>query len=225
MSDSVLPTVEVRTGSGKPVASVIWLHGLGANGHDFEPVVPHLSLPDHLPVRFVFPNAPVRPVTINGGFPSPAWFDIFQLDKGGRQDEPGIRQAIQWTEALIAQENERGVSTDRIVLAGFSQGGAIALATGIRHAERLAGIIGLSTFLPLADQTQNDAAVANRQTPVLICHGSRDGVVPENFGKMSAEALKALDYPVEWQTYPMAHEVCMEEIQLIGQRLASWLGA
>jgi phospholipase/carboxylesterase len=216
---SELPaTVEVETGPA-PRASVIWLHGLGADGHDFEPIVPELQLPPTVPVRFVFPHAPVQPVTINGGARMRAWYDVYNLDGVRREDETGVRASQARVEALVAREKARGVVPRRIVLAGFSQGGAIALQTGLRHAERLAGIMALSTFLPLAATVAKEASAANRDVPVFIAHGMYDDLIPLARGAASRDTLAAAGYRVEWHEYPMQHAVCGEEIADV----ARWL--
>jgi phospholipase/carboxylesterase len=211
----LLETIEVETGSTPPAAAVIWLHGLGADGHDFEAIVPELRLPAALPVRFVFPNAPMQAVTINNGHVMRAWYDVAFGDLEGRSrkpDEAGVRASIAHIEALIAREVERGVPARRIALAGFSQGGAIALATGLRHAHRLAGIMALSTYLPLAESLPAEAAEANRAIPVFFAHGSMDPVIPIEMARSSVERLQSLGYPVQWQEYPMPHSVHPREI-------------
>jgi phospholipase/carboxylesterase len=199
---------------------VIWLHGLGADGNDFAPIVPELVSPDWPSLRFVFPHAPVRPVTVNGGMPMRAWYDILGFDLISRQDEAGIRASIAAVEALIAREHERGVPSERIVLAGFSQGGAIALAAGLRHAQRLAGIVALSTYLPLADSLADERSAANAATPIFWGHGTMDPVVILQRGLDSRTALEALGYAIDWHTYPMPHSVCAEEIA----DLRAWFG-
>lgn len=212
----VLPAVEIEPQSAARHA-VIWLHGLGANGHDFPPIVPELGLGDGLAIRWVFPHAPSIPVTINGGMVMPAWYDITSLDfRSRRHDEAGIRASIDALTRLIERENERGVPCERILLAGFSQGGAIALSGGLRHAERLAGIIGLSTFLPLHEELERERAPANAATPIFVAHGSLDPMVPFESGQLSRERLRALGYQVEWHEYPMLHQVCLEEIRDLG---------
>lgn len=209
-----LDAVEVETG-GIVTRSVIWLHGLGADGHDFEPIVPELAFGD-AGVRFVFPHAPVRPVTINGGIPMRAWYDIASLDRSRPQDEQGIRASAGQLVDLIEREHGRGVAYERIVVAGFSQGGAIALHAGTRFAERLAGIMALSTWLPLAStfeaEALTDRAVPAAEVPVFMAHGSFDPTVPVAFGRASAETLGAAGFPVEWHEYPMGHAVCPDEI-------------
>ena len=208
-------TVEIETGPD-PVGSIIWLHGLGADGHDFEPIVPELQLPATLPLRFVFPHAPVRPVTINGGMSMRAWYDIFSLDRGGPVDEDGIRASGEILNALIQRETERGIPAHRIVAAGFSQGGAIAMHAALRYPESLAGLMALSTYLPLPESLDaeviSNATAANRDIPIFMAHGSFDPVLPMQMGSDSARLLRAKDFEVEWHDYPMAHAVCAEEI-------------
>jgi phospholipase/carboxylesterase len=216
----MLPTVERET-AANPTHSVIWLHGLGADGNDFAPIVPALAAPEWPSLRFVFPHAPVRPVTLNGGVPTRAWFDISGLDMASKQDEAGIRATIADIELLIAREAERGVSAQRIVLAGFSQGGAIALAAGLCHAQKLAGIVALSTYLPISAVIARERHAANAATPIFWGHGSADPVVVMQRGVDSRDRLQALGYSVEWHTYPMQHAVCAEEIA----DLRRWLGA
>ena len=210
----VLETIEMET-APNPSAAVLWLHGLGADGHDFEPIVPELRLPARLAVRFVFPHAPVRPVTINLGMRMRAWYDILQLG-GGPEDEAGIRASQRLLEDLIRRQR---LPAARIVLAGFSQGGAIALQTGLRHAERLAGIVALSTYLPLAASLAAERSAANADVPVFMAHGRHDDLIPIDRAARSRDALAAAGYPVQWRDYPMAHAVCAEEIA----DLSGWL--
>jgi phospholipase/carboxylesterase len=205
-----LETIEIET-APKPAAAVIWLHGLGADGHDFEPVVPELGLPASKPVRFIFPNAPQRPVTINMGMRMRAWYDILQLG-GGTEDEAGIRESQAQVEGLIAREVKRGIPHARIVLAGFSQGGAIVLQTALRHPHRLAGLMALSTYLPLSGTLSMERTAANGDLPVFMAHGSYDNMIPLQRAAQSRDALQALGYAVEWREYPMQHSVCPEEI-------------
>lgn len=214
-----LECVEIET-AASPDASVIWLHGLGADGHDFEPVVPELRLAPTLRLRFVFPHAPVRPVTLNMGMRMRAWYDILQLG-GGPEDEAGVRASQGMVEALIERERSRGVAARRIVLAGFSQGGAIALHTGLRHGQRLAGILALSTYLPLAGSLQAERSEANRDLPIFMAHGEFDDVIPITRAQQSRQALVAQGYAPQWHSYPMPHSVCGEEIADI----AAWLAA
>jgi phospholipase/carboxylesterase len=206
-----LACVEVET-APDPRHAVIWLHGLGADGHDFEPVIPQLVRRGWPPLRFVFPHAPVRPVTVNMGMPMRAWYDIAGFDLAQRQDEAGIRASTSELEALIAREVSRGVAESNMVLAGFSQGGAVALATGLRHARPLAGIVALSTYLPVADATANERQAANAGVPIFMAHGAFDTVVPQFLGERSRDVLRKWGYTVEWHSYPMAHQVCPAEI-------------
>ena len=204
--------IELET-APNPGASVVLMHGLGADGNDFVPIVKELDLAAVGGVRFVFPNAPVMPVSINGGYAMPAWYDIFPgVDIARREDEGGLRRSQATIEQMIENEKARGIPAGRIVVAGFSQGCAMALMTGLRHAERLAGIVGLSGYLPLAATTVAERAEANRDLPIFQAHGTRDGVIPIDRAAASRDALKALGYPVEWHQYPMEHSVCMEEI-------------
>jgi phospholipase/carboxylesterase len=200
------------------VAAVVWLHGLGADGHDFVPMVPELGLPADHGVRFVFPHAPRIPVTLNGGLVMPAWYDIKSLDVRG-QDEAGIRRSDTEVRHLIAREVERGIEPSRIVLAGFSQGGAIALFTGLRHPERLAGIMALSTFLVAPESLDAEATDANRRVPIFQAHGTLDPMVPHALGTMTRDWLTERGWKVEAHDYPMAHQVCREEIVAIGEWL------
>ena len=215
MSD--LQTVEVETGA-EPSASVIWLHGLGADGHDFEPIVPELRLPGTLPVRFVFPHAPVRPVTLNGGMAMRAWYDIVSLDRGGPVDSAGINESSESLEALIDREEKRGIEAGRIVLAGFSQGGAIAINTALRSGGKLAGLMGLSTWLPLPDALESGGL--DTTPPVFMAHGQFDPMIPMQYGRAAADALAEAGFDVDWHDYPMAHAVCPQEIDDI----RAWLG-
>jgi len=214
---TAIEAIEVETGA-QPHAAVIWLHGLGADGSDFEPLVPALRLPARLSVRFVFPHAPERPVTINMGMRMRAWYDIAELG-GLREDEVGIRASQGLLEALVERERARGIEARRIVLAGFSQGGAIALQTGLRHPERLAGVMALSTWLPLSATLAAERHAANADLPVFMAHGRHDEMVGIERARRSREALEALGHPVEWHEYPMGHAVCAEEVDAIG----AWL--
>ncbi len=218
-----LETVEVETGPD-PEASVIWMHGLGADAHDFEPAVPLLQLDSGRSVRFVFPNAPARPVTLNGGMRMRAWYDLISIDRNAAEDEAGIRASAAGIEALIRRERERGVGADRIVIAGFSQGGAMALFTALRYAEAIAGIIALSTYVPIAQATLSEASAANRNTSIFMAHGQFDDVVPVNFARSSRKRLHQLGYDVEWHEYPMAHSVIPEELTDIKAFLDSVIG-
>ncbi|HEX5613461.1 MAG TPA: alpha/beta fold hydrolase [Burkholderiales bacterium] len=212
-----LETIEIETGTS-PTAAVIWLHGLGADGHDFEPVVPELRLPQRLPIRFVFPHAPIRPVTLNQGMRMRAWYDILRLG-GGSEDEAGIRASEKQLVHLIEREGKRGIAPSRIVLAGFSQGGAIALQTTLRLAEPLAGTLALSTYLPLAAKASGERTAASAATPIFMAHGSFDPMIALEHAERSRDALIGMGYRVEWREYPMPHSVCAEEIADI----AAWL--
>ena len=214
--------IEIETREN-PAASVIWLHGLGADGYDFEPIVPELQLPD-IPIRFVFPHAPMQPVTINAGMVMRAWYDVSDTAIR-REDEAGVRGSQALLEGLIAREKQRGSGAGRIVVAGFSQGGAIALQTGLRHAERLAGVMALSCYLPIADKLAEEAHPANRGVPVFMGHGTQDPVVTLARALESRELLERADYRVEWHDYPMAHSVCLEEIRDISAWLRRVLGS
>ena len=210
--------VEVETGAN-PTAAVIWLHGLGADGHDFEPIVPELVRPGERALRFVFPHAPIRPVTLNGGFAMRAWYDIVSLERMGPQDEAGIRASQATVEALIRRENARGIATSRVVLAGFSQGGAVALFAGTRYGEKLAGIMGLSCYLLLAGRLAAERSSANQATPIFLGHGLEDPIVAPLLGEQARGALEAGGYSVEWHSYPMPHSVCPQEVADIAQWL------
>jgi phospholipase/carboxylesterase len=218
MSNEVLTSIEITP--TEPVrAAVIWLHGLGADGSDFEPIVPALGL-EGQGVRFVFPNAPKIPVTINAGMVMPAWYDIRSIDLGRQVDEDAVRTSAAQISALIERENARGIPSDRILLAGFSQGGAMALHVGLRHPHALAGILALSCYLVNADTLEAEGADANKSTQVLQIHGSNDPMVRLDSAEASRDRLQELGYGVEWKTYPMGHEVCLEEVKVIG----GWLG-
>ncbi|HSU78574.1 MAG TPA: alpha/beta hydrolase-fold protein [Burkholderiales bacterium] len=208
-----MDAIQIETGPD-PEAAVIWLHGLGADGHDFEPIVPELELA--APVRFVFPHAPIRPVTINQGMRMRAWYDILQLG-GGPEDEAGLRASQKLTEELIRAQ---GLPAERIVLAGFSQGGAIVLLTGLRYPERLAGVMALSTYLPLAGTLAAERSAPNRETPIFMAHGRYDDLIPMQRAQASREHLQKLGYAVEWHDYPMPHSVCAPEIADLSSFLA-----
>ncbi|WP_018294258.1 alpha/beta hydrolase [Mariprofundus ferrooxydans] len=218
-----LPHITIETGE-KPAASVIWLHGLGADGHDFEPVVPQLGLPADIAVRFIFPHAPSMPVTLNGGYIMPAWYDIRQNDLGIEHDEAGIQASSAGINMLIEQEIMRGIPADRIILAGFSQGAAMALYTGLRKPSPLAGIIVLSGYL-LMPEAAAEYSQASLNTPLFMAHGIDDPVVPFALGDSCARQLKAAGYQLEWHSYPMQHSVCPQEINHIGQWIAERLRA
>jgi phospholipase/carboxylesterase len=219
---TMLETVEIETGPN-PTAAIIWLHGLGADGHDFEPVVPHLLWPGAPALRFVFPHAEVRPVTINGGMAMRAWYDIVSVEGNRGHDEPGIRKSMAQTEELIASETARGIPPGRIVLAGFSQGGAIAIQVALRQQTPLAGLMALSTYLLMADKLRTEA-VPGLALPALVAHGETDPMVPLAMGREAAETLRQLGCTVSWKTYPIPHSVSMEEIADIRAWLQECLG-
>ena len=221
--NTLLPRVELES-APHPTAAVIWLHGLGADGHDFAGLVPELDLSNCPPIRFVFPHAPSMPVTVNGGYVMPAWYDILGPDLVSQQDAAGIQASERAIVALIAQEVARGIPAERIVLAGFSQGCAMALHTGLRLPQRLAGIMALSGYLPLADRFTAERHPANAQTPVFMAHGTQDPVVVIARGEASRDALAALGQPVEWHSYPMPHSLHPREISDISAFLTRVLG-
>jgi phospholipase/carboxylesterase len=214
----LLEAVEIVTGRN-PTGTVIWLHGLGADGHDFAPIVPQLVAPEERPLRFVFPHAMVRPVTVNGGMSMRAWYDILGFNRGIPHDEVGIRASDAEVGVLIRRENERGIPSSHIVLGGFSQGGAISLFSGPRYPDKLAGIMGLSCYMLLEDLLPAQRSRANYQTPIFLAHGTQDPVVDVRRGAEARQLLEAGGYPVEWHTYPMPHSVCPQEIGDI----AAWL--
>jgi phospholipase/carboxylesterase len=217
--DELLPAIEIETAAA-PRFSVIWLHGLGADGSDFEPVVPELGLPADPGVRFVFPHAPQIPVTWNGGFVMPAWYDIISLDSNSRRvDEAGILLSREAIRRLIRRENQRGVPCSRIFLAGFSQGGAVAYTTALTHPESLAGLIALSTYIPSLALIEAEATPANQQIPIFAAHGTADDVVSPELGSRARDLLTDHGYSVTWHDYAMTHSVCLEEIRDIGQWL------
>ena len=211
-----LQTIDLNPG-GTPRATIVVLHGLGADGTDFLPMADQLRLDAVGPVRFVFPRAPVRPVTINGGQPMRAWYDILGMDLVRREDAGGLRESIAQVHRLLDAEVARGVPASRIVLAGFSQGCAITLGAGVRYPQRLAGLVGMSGYLPLADTTAAERQVAHRDLPVFLGHGRSDGIVPLVRGTAARDTLQALGHPVEWHDYPMEHSVCLEEVQHVQQ--------
>jgi phospholipase/carboxylesterase len=215
---TMLETIEVET-AAKPNAAIIWLHGLGADGHDFEPIVPEIVRQGERAWRFVFPHAPVRPVTINGGMSMRAWYDLKGLDRRAAEDMAGFRDTDARIRHLIAQESKRGIAANRIVLAGFSQGGAVALCTAPRFPEKLAGVIALSCYLPAESTFKAERAPANDTTPIFMAHGQGDTVLPMSLGTQSRDYLKAQGYLVEWHDYPMAHAVCAAEIADIREYL------
>ena len=220
----MLEVIEAETGE-HPVATILILHGLGADGNDFVPIAEELQLDAVGPVRFIFPHAPVIPVTINNGYRMRAWYDIAGFDADAPQDEAGLRRSQALVEALVAREKQRGIASDRIVLAGFSQGCAMALLTGLRHAKPLAGIAGLSGYLPLADKTAAERHPANQQTSVFLAHGAHDEVVALERAEASRDALQALGYPVEWHEYLMGHAVSPLEIEELNDWLVRVLSA
>jgi phospholipase/carboxylesterase len=202
-----------------PTAAVIWLHGLGADGFDFVPIVPELGLPASLAVRFIFPHARERPVTINNGYVMRAWYDIRGVARSAAEDEAGIRESEARVAELVAAQEHSGIPAGRIVIAGFSQGGAIALQTALRYPQALAGVMPLSTYLPLQQTLATEASAANRHIPILMCHGVRDPMLPVQLGEVSCQLLRSLGYKVDWHTYPMEHSVCPAEVADI----SSWL--
>ncbi|HZO40903.1 MAG TPA: dienelactone hydrolase family protein [Methylomirabilota bacterium] len=216
----LLEAIEIET-AASPTCSIIWMHGLGADGHDFVDIVPQLGLPARPGIRFVFPHAPMRPVTINAGYVMRAWYDI--RDDGGtrREDPAGVRASQKSIEALLEREKARGVPARSIVLAGFSQGGAMALHTALRYGERLAGIMALSCSLPLADTLGAEASPANRDVPIFMAHGTHDPMIPMARAMRAREILSGLGYRLEWHEYPMPHSVCLEEVRDI----SAWLGS
>ena len=216
----LLEAIEIET-AASPTCSIIWMHGLGADGHDFVDIVPELGLPARPGIRFVFPHAPMRPVTINAGYVMRAWYDI--RDDGGtrREDPAGVRASQKSIEALLEREKARGVPARSIVLAGFSQGGAMALHTALRYGERLAGIMALSCSLPLADTLGAEASPANRDVPIFMAHGTHDPMIPMARAMRAREVLSGLGYRLEWHEYPMPHSVCLEEVRDI----SAWLGS
>lgn len=214
----MLETIEIETRPA-PTYSVIWLHGLGADGHDFEPIVPELVRPNWPGIRFTFPHAPVRPVTVNGGVRMRAWYDILGMEIAQRQDEAGVRQSIEQVQALLDRETARGIPPEKQFLAGFSQGGAITLALTVRRQLPLAGAIALSTYLPIANNLAAELGAAARSIPVFMGHGAMDPVVPQGLGLMSRGSLTQLGLNVTWHSYPMPHSVCAEEIS----HIADWI--
>jgi len=218
MDAPLLETIELQT-APDPAWTILWLHGLGADGNDFAPIVPELVREDWPALRFVFPHAPQREVTINGGLRMRAWYDIRDANLASRADEAGVEQSIRQVEALIAREAGRGVPASRLVLAGFSQGGAITLAAGLRRTEPLAGLIALSAYLPMIERAASDTTTQAVGQPLFMGHGAQDPVVPYAAGEYSAAALRRLGFSVDWHRYPMPHSVCAEEIR----DLAAWL--
>ncbi len=218
----LLPAIELAT-NHNPTASVIWLHGLGADGNDFVPVVKELQLPASLPVRFIFPHAPEQPVTINNGMVMRAWYDVAHDGLDRRPDDAGVIKSVAAVNDLIAREIARGIPSRRIVVAGFSQGGAVALCAGTRYPQRLGGILALSTYLPMPEQLASVASEANRNLPIFMAHGQQDNVIPLRMAEVSRTHLENLGYPVQWHVYPMAHSLCMEEVGALSQWLQQQL--
>jgi phospholipase/carboxylesterase len=210
--------VEIETGP-RPVATIIWMHGLGADGHDFEPIVPELVRPGERSLRFVFPHAPVRPVTLNNGYRMRAWYDIVSIQRGAAQDEAGIRASHGIVESLIRRENERGIASNKIVLAGFSQGGAMALYSGTRYPDKLGGIMGLSCYMLFESRFAAERTAANHATSIFLGHGTQDPVVSPLLGEATRRLLETEGYAVEWHAYPMPHSVSPQEVADI----AAWL--
>ena len=223
MADRQLNFLEVNPQS-KPAAAVIWLHGLGVDGHDFEPIVPELQLPESLPIRFVFPHAPKRAVTVNFNMVMPAWFDILDIAGPHKVNVDDIHESSRQLADLIQVEVQRGLPPDRIILAGFSQGGTIALHTGLRYPEKLAGIMALSTYLPTADQLANERSHANRDIPIFMAHGTSDPLIGIENAVRTRKALSHLGYTIRWQEYPVEHTVCHDEIQDIRSWILDILG-
>jgi len=223
---ALLETIEIET-APNPAAAVIWMHGLGADGNDFAPIVPEIDLGSLPGIRFIFPHAPMMPVTINNGYVMRAWYDVTYGDlegkPGKKADEKGVRASQAAIARLVARENQRGIASRSVVLAGFSQGGAIALQTGLRYPERLAGVMALSTYLPLADNLPAEASARNKDVPIFYAHGTYDPVIPFAMATASRSKLGELGYTVEWHEYPMQHSVCAEEIAAIGTWLAKVL--
>ena len=224
MPVDLLEAIEIET-APNPDAAVIWMHGLGADGHDFEPIVPELRLPATTRIRFVFPHAPLRPVTINQGHVMRAWYDVRALAGVRREDEAGVRQSARQIEALLARERQRGIAPRRIVIAGFSQGGAMALHVGLRYADRLAGILALSCYLPLSNTLPTEASPANRDVPIFWAHGLHDPMIPQAMAEQGREQLAELGYQIDWHQYPIPHSVSAEEIADVARWLERVLAA
>lgn len=217
--NETLPAIELET-APNPTLSIIWMHGLGADGNDFVSIVPELRLPAAPGVRFIFPHAPMMPVTCNNGYVMRAWYDIELLDDASRRaDEAGILASCDAVRRLIERENERGIPTERIVLAGFSQGGAMAYMAGLSHPDKLAGIMALSAYIPAPKLFAANISAANRDTPIFIAHGSDDDVLPVELGLRACDMLQQQNYAVEWHVYPMTHSVCLPEVLAIGKWL------
>lgn len=219
---SELDSIIIETGE-QPDAAIIWLHGLGADGNDFVPIIEQLQLPSHLAIRFIFPNAPIRPITINQGYPMPGWYDISSMSIVDQEDESGIRESSAILRQLCEEQEANGIEAGRIIVAGFSQGGAIALHCGCRYPSQLAGIMALSTYLALPDQLSEEISDSAPEIPVFMAHGRQDDVVAFQYGKQSMEQLDSNSIEVQWHEYDMGHAVCMEEIQHIRQWLTDIL--
>jgi phospholipase/carboxylesterase len=223
-SEALLDSIEIDP-PGRATAAVIWLHGLGDTGHGHEPIVRQLSLPPSLGIRFVLPHAPPRPITLNGGMVMPGWYDVLDLELQEDEDERGIRDAEEKIAALIRREIGRGIPAARIALAGFSQGGAIALQAGLRFPERLAGLLVFSAYLPLAESAAEELSDANHRLRIFMAHGTADDVIPLEAGELSRSTLEAMGYRVDWREYPMAHSMCPEEIDDVAAWLEELFGA
>jgi len=221
---ALLEAIEIET-APHPDAAVVWMHGLGADGHDFEPIVPELRLPATTRIRFIFPHAPLRPVTINQGHVMRAWYDIRALAGVRREDEAGVRQSARQVEALLARERQRGIAPGRIVVAGFSQGGAMALHVGLRHPDRLAGILALSCYLPIANTLDTELSPANRDVPIFWAHGLHDPMIPQAMAEQGRAQLGELGYQIDWHQYPIPHSVSAEEIADVARWLTRVLAA
>ncbi|MDH3693641.1 MAG: alpha/beta hydrolase [Gammaproteobacteria bacterium] len=211
LNDNLPEIIQIETGAN-PEFAIIWLHGLGADGHDFEPIVPQLGLPQETAVRFIFPHAPHRPITLNGGMVMRGWYDISGMEMIRQEDAAGIEASAQIVRGLIDAQEAHGIPSERIILAGFSQGGAIVLFTGLRHRKKLAGIMALSTYLPLSDRSEDEASTQNRRTPIFMAHGLYDPIIALPIAEASRAVLQKLDYDIEWRTYAMPHSVSPEEI-------------
>jgi phospholipase/carboxylesterase len=220
----LLESIEIET-APNPDGAVVWMHGLGADGHDFEPIVPELRLPATTRIRFVFPHAPLRPVTINQGHVMRAWYDVRALAGVRREDEAGVRQSARQIEALLARERQRGIAPRRIVIAGFSQGGAMALHVGLRYADRLAGLLALSCYLPLSNTLPTEASPANRDVPIFWAHGLHDPMIPQAMAEQGRAQLAELGYQIDWHQYPIPHSVSAEEIADVARWLERVLAA
>lgn len=210
-------SIDLNFGEGEPTHAIIWLHGLGATADDFPPIVPELGLDPDRTIRFIFPQAPNRPITINGGMSMPGWYDIKGVNIEDKQDAVGMADSQSTVEGLLAGLVSQGIASENIILAGFSQGGAVTYFTGVRSQHKLAGLLTLSTYLPFEENTQAEQSGKNLDTPIFASHGTYDAIVPIALGKMSVESLEALDYEVKWRTFPMEHQVAMEQIKEIGQ--------